>query len=348
MAKLRLHPDIAAIMNDVTAILSPVYLVGGSVRDMVRGQTPHDYDFATPLSPDQIESAVRAAGKRPYVTGKRFGTVGFKLHDRMIEVTTFRLEEYTSGSRKPQVTFVDDITHDLSRRDFTINAIALKADGTLIDPFDGQHDLANQIVRTVNKPYDRYNEDPLRMLRAARFCAQLGFDAEPATERQAAKKAHKILNVSHERWVQELDKLLIADHPERGLAFLARTHLLTFMLPELAIQVEYDQDSPYHELELWQHTVKTVRLSKDDLTLRWAALLHDVGKPFVRRKNKRGYSNYAYHERVGGDLVQKIGQYLRWSKARTQTTAQLVYSHLDRDSPLRDADAAATRAALSS
>lgn len=308
---------------------------------MLLGKAPHDYDFATPLTPDEIEAAVRAAGKRPYTTGKRFGTIGFKIDSHLIEVTTFRLESYTPGSRKPQVEFVDDITHDLSRRDFTINAMAMREEGSIVDPFGGHDDLHHRLIRTVNKPFARYNEDPLRMLRAARFASQLGFDVEEQTEHQAAKKAHKILDVSKERWVQELDKLLLSDHPAQGLDFLARTRLINFMIPELALQVGYDQDSPYHELELWQHTVKTVSLTPNDLTLRWAALLHDVGKPYVRTKNRRGYSNYVYHELVGAELTEKIGHYLKWPSQRISAVSRLVKDHLNTDSPLHDADAAA-------
>lgn len=310
---------------------------------MLLGIRPHDYDFSTPLSPDAIEAAIINAGKRAYTVGKRFGTVGFTLGDLMIEVTTFRTETYASGSRKPLVEFVDDIIHDLSRRDFTVNAMARREDGHLIDPFGGMYDLEQKILRTVNKPFDRYNEDPLRMLRAARLLAQLGFTADEQTEAQAAKKAGKILEVSKERWSQELDKLLVSDHPEEGLHFLARTGLLALMIPELSIQVGYDQDSPYHQLELWNHTVKTVQLTPKDMTLRWAALLHDIGKPYTRTKNQHGYSNYVNHELVGGEFVEKIGNYLRWSKAQTTIVGHLVRDHLKPDSPLHDADAAATK-----
>ncbi len=332
---------IQHLFHEVESIISPVYLVGGSVRDLVLGIPPSDYDFTTPLLPDEIELAVREAGKRPYLIGKAYGTIGFKLQGHLIEVTTFRTETYIAGSRRPMVTFINDLTYDLSRRDFTINAMVLKSDGTLIDPFHGYTDLNNKIIRTVNKAYDRYNEDPLRMLRTARFATQLHatIDSEAAT--QATKKAHKILEISQERWVQELDKLLVGEHVSVGLEFLAETRLLHFMLPELGIQVGYDQDSPYHQLDLWQHTIKTVRLVHPGINLRWAALLHDIGKPYVRQVNKHGYSNYTDHELVGAELVTKIGRYLRWSNVRTKAIHDLVRHHLEAGSPLDDADSAA-------
>jgi tRNA nucleotidyltransferase (CCA-adding enzyme) len=335
---IAIPPAIHRIFEDVQAIVSPLYLVGGSVRDILLGHEPHDYDFATPLPPDAIEAAVRTAGRKPYLAGKSFGTIGFTLDKHHIEITTFRAETYPAGSRKPIVEFIDTITHDLSRRDFTINAIALHSDGSLVDPFHGHADLRAGIIRTVGHAYDRYNEDPLRMLRAARFAAQFGFRIDEAAEHHAAKKAIKLLNISHERWVQELDKLLVSRHPAIGLNFLARTRLLHAMLPELAIQVGYDQDSPYHQLDLWQHTLKTVELSPPDATIRWAALFHDIGKPYVRQINTHGYSNYPHHELIGAELVEKIGRYLRWSNARTHAVRDIVRFHLEPNSPIETAD----------
>lgn len=339
--KIPINPEVSAIISQVEAIVSPIYLVGGGVRDVLLGRQPHDYDFATPLSPDEIETQLRKSGKRPQIIGRKYGTVGFKIDGQFVEVTTFRTERYSPGSRKPEVEFINDITHDLSRRDFTINAMALRPDGTLVDPFDGQNDLSNSYIRTVNKPYDRYNEDPLRMLRAARFAAQLNFAVDNDAKDQAAKKADKILEISKERWTLELDKLLTSDHPDAGLQFLADTRLLYFMLPELAVQIGYPQDSPYHELDLWSHTIKTVCLTENDTALRWAALLHDVGKPYTRIKNKQGYSNYVHHEKVGAELAGKIGTYLKWPKLRTDAVHDIVLHHLEEESPLHDADSRA-------
>lgn len=331
------------MFEEVAKVISPVYLVGGSVRDTLLGQTPHDYDFTTPRTPDEIEAAVRASGHKAFITGKRFGTIGFRLHNHHVEITTFRSETYTPGSRKPEVEFVHDITHDLSRRDFTINAMAQRLDGTIVDPFGGRDDLKNKLIRTVGKPEERFREDPLRMLRAARFASQFNFQIDNLTEKRALKRNYHVLEVSKERWTQELDRLLTGAHPEAGLNFLARTRLLNFLLPELAIQFDYDQDSPYHELDLWDHTVKTTRLAPNDVTLRWAALLHDVGKPYVRTKNQRGYSNYVHHAEVGAEIAEKIGRYLKWPNQRIRDVRGLVLHHLEDNSPLLPADGAATR-----
>jgi tRNA nucleotidyltransferase (CCA-adding enzyme) len=182
------------------------------------------------------------------------------------------------------------------------------------------------------------------MLRAARFASQLNFTIDAETEHRTDKRNYHVLEVSRERWTQELDKLLTSDHPEIGLNFLARSRLLNYLLPELAIQVGWDHDSPYHALELWDHTVKTVRLAPNDINLRWAALLHDVGKPYVRTKNRRGYSNYVHHAQVGAEIAEKIGRYLKWSNDRIATVKHLVLHHLEDDSPLMYADGEATKA----
>lgn len=327
------------LLEDVRQILEPVYLVGGSVRDILLGKDPQDYDFTTPLAPEEIETKIRDAGLKPFLAGKRFGTIGFRLNGHHVEVTTFRTETYDGKSRKPVVNFVGDITADLARRDFTINAMAVREEHHLIDPFGGKCDLDQKIIRAVNKPAERYREDPLRMLRAGRLAAQLDFSIDEETKSAAGRHAEEILRVAKERWVRELDLMLKTENPSKALRYLADTGLLTFMIPELAMQIDYDQDSPYHELSLWEHTMKTVELSPNDLEIRWAALFHDIGKPFVRIHNKRGYSNYPYHDLVGSELVWKIGKYLRWGNERLTHVEQLVRDHLtDDDSPIGRAD----------
>lgn len=324
------------IYDTVKTIISPVYLVGGSVRDIIMNKEPKDYDFCTPLSPDEIEQAIHTVGKKAYNIGKRFGTVGMTIDGQMIEITTFRTEQYTPGSRKPQVTFVQDITADLSRRDFRINAIAYR-DERYIDPFGGRLDIMERSIKCVGEPKARFKEDPLRMLRAARFASQLEFSVDDFLTNTAGKMSHKILEVSKERWVMEMDKLLMTVHPEIGLEFLAKTKLLHFMFPELSVQVGYDQNSPFHSLKLWDHTKATVTNTLLDINLRWASLLHDIGKPFVRGE-KPGRSNYIKHDLLGADIVDKYANYLKWSNERRIKVKDLVLNHLLTNSPLYEAD----------
>lgn len=362
--------DIVHHFQDLLGI--KLYLVGGSVRDRLLDLPHSDLDFTTPASPEEIEAAIRKAGRRPLLIGKRFGTIAFKYPyppnapkalknptppSPLIEITTFRTETY-GKTRKPKVEFVGEITQDLSRRDFTVNAMAIGEQGKLIDPFGGHADLKAGIIRFVGNPTVRINEDPLRMLRACRLSAQLSFIPTQETKKRITESAYKILQISHERWTQELDKILTSTHPHRGLDALAQTELLRFILPELWIQYHYDQNSPYHRLSLFEHTKKTVQLVKNDVIIRWAALLHDIGKPFTRLDKtiqksvfsisglKRIWqrdtqSNYPHHSELGAEFVEKIGRYLKWSNQRIETTKEMVLNHLSDASPIDKADSAA-------
>ncbi len=324
------------IYEEVKKIINPVYLVGGAVRDELLEKNPKDFDFTTPLTPDEIESAIRKAGRKPYLIGKKFGTIGVKINGEMVEITTFRNEKYKSGNRKPEVTFVKDITADLSRRDFTINAIA-KRGTRYIDPFKGMQDIKDKVIKCVGKPNSRFKEDPLRMLRVARFASQLEFKIDNSIYHVVSSMNYKILEVSKERWVMELDKLLMSSHPEIGLEFLARTRLLNFMIPELSLQVGYNQNNPHHDLELWEHTKKVVFHSPKEINLRWAGLLHDIAKPFVRT-DREDRSNYIKHDMVAGEFVTRLAFYLKWSNDRREMVKNLVLHHLEEDSPLKEAD----------
>lgn len=322
--------------NKVKEIIDPVYQVGGSIRDELLGFPIKDYDFTTPLTPDDIEGRIHKAGKHAYIIGKRFGTVGMKIDGQLVEITTFRNEVYKEGSRKPQVEFVKDITADLSRRDFTINAMA-KRDGHIIDPFGGKLDLLSRIIKCVNSAHERFKEDALRMLRAARFASQLNFGIDQDLEGHAKRMSYRILMISRERWMMEMDKLLTTEKPSIGLDFLARTRLLNFMFPELSLQVGYDQNSCYHSLNLWEHTKTVVDNSPNSVEIRWAALLHDIAKPFVRTQRKE-YSNYIQHDLLGKEMVIKVADYLRWSNERKDIVSKLVLNHLREESPLKQAD----------
>ena len=322
----------------VSQVVSPVYLVGGSVRDALMARSSEDFDFTTPLSPDDVEGMIRASGRRAYLVGKRFGTVAFKLRDSTIEITTFRRESYGEGSRRPSVEFVSELETDLSRRDFTINAIALAGD-QFIDPFDGRTDLDAGIVRAVGAPAERFAEDPLRMLRAARFASQLAFTVDAATCDAISDSASRILSVARERWMAELDKLLVGPAASDALRFLAETGLMRYLLPEVQIQVGYDQNSPHHALELFEHTLAVVAAVEPEVKMRWAALLHDVGKPAARFE-KPDRSTYYGHELIGAELVERIALYLKWSTRRREDVTALVRDHARTDSPLAQADRA--------
>jgi len=243
-----------AIQKEVQRILGTdeVYLVGGSVRDLVMGNEAKDYDFTTSMLPEDMKERVKTAGRRVYTIGERFGTIGFKVpveqgdavldmylgnkpvvEYEYVEVTTFRSEVYTSKSRKPEVEFVPSLEEDLARRDFTMNAMVLKSDGTIHDPYGGKLDIYAKQIKTVGLPKDRIQEDPLRILRAARFAARHGFTIDPNFVGKARQLADRIFDVSVERWVQELDKLLVSEYSFRGLEALKEMGVFHRILPEV-------------------------------------------------------------------------------------------------------------------
>lgn len=333
--------DAGRLLDAVEEIVGPAYLVGGSVRDLVMGRPCADYDVATPVAAEAVESAIRAAGRRPYLLGKRFGTIGLKLDGHTIEITTFRAATYEPKKRAPRIRLLPELEEDLAHRDFTINAMAWRA-GELLDPFGGSADLAARTVRAVGDARARFGEDPLRILRAARFASQLGFVVHADTVAAMRRLAPRVLDVARERWMAELDRMLLGRDPAAGLRLLADTGVLRYVLPELALQVGYEQNSPWHGRTLFEHTLGVVEGVPADLTLRWAALLHDAGKPYARYE-KPGKSTYVGHERIGAELVERTALYLRWPIARREAVRALVAGHMRPESPLREADDAAKR-----
>lgn len=325
------------LLEKVNQMMKPyiVYAVGGCVRDSLLDKEPKDYDFCTLVEPDEIIKCVKSKSRRAYLTGKRFGTIGCKIDGVFIEITTFRSEKYEPKNRKPIVDFVKDIQEDLSRRDFTINAIAKSH--KIIDPFNGRQDLKDKLIRAVGNPTIRFKEDPLRLLRACRFSSQLGFNIEEKTFKSMCKNAHKILDVSRERWVMELDKLLLGDSVEKGLNLLWESGLMKFMIPELWLQYKFDQRTVHHDFVLHVHTIKVVEATPKDIELRWSALLHDIAKPFVYQDKGDRYI-YPLHEVVGPELIEKIGKYLKWSNERREAVKDIVSNHLKDESPLRQYD----------
>jgi tRNA nucleotidyltransferase (CCA-adding enzyme) len=345
---MQVDDKIKSVCDSVIDVISPSYLVGGCVRDILLNRPINDLDFCTPLLPDDIEQKIIDSGRKCLNIGKKFGTLGMKyqsdpkIKSDIIEITSFRREAYKPGNRKPEVEFVGNITADLSRRDFTINSMALSTkDYHLTDPFNGQEDLKNKIIRCTGNPTERFKEDPLRMLRACRFASQLGFDIEEQTFKKMKEHSHYILDVSKERWVIELDKLLMSDFVDKGLQYLYESGLLVCMIPELSLQWKYDQESPYHSLTLDNHTILAVKNAPKDINIRTALLLHDIGKIPCAVQRKNGGLSFYKHELIGAEMVDHIGLYLRWSNERRELIKSLVLNHMSDESPLREADLSA-------
>jgi poly(A) polymerase len=305
------------------------YLVGGSVRDALldRLDETADIDVATDARPDEVERIVRGWADAVWLQGQRFGTVGCEVDGTRIEITTFRAEVYRSESRKPAVTFGDDVEADLARRDFTVNAMALALpEPQLVDPFGGIADLAARRLRTPLAPEVSFLDDPLRMLRAARFIAGFGLVPENGLVEAVHEHAHRLEIVSAERIRDELSRLLVVDAPGAGLWFLSRTGLSDEFLPELnAMQLE--QDPVHQHKDVLGHTVAVVENTRPDLVVRLAALLHDIGKPKTRSIGDHGVS-FHHHEVVGARMARERLVALRYPQDVVDRVVRLVELHL--------------------
>ena len=339
-----MHRQIISQLQEILG--DDIYLVGGSVRDILLGQIPKDFDFTTSLFPEIVEQKIRDVGKKPYLIGKKFGTIGLKLGSEYVEITTMRGEEYDqqtknslSKSRKPTVNFVTNLKEDLSRRDFTINALAMSINGEIIDYFGGKTDLENKILKCVGVPKQRFKEDPLRILRAIRFAGKLNLEIEVKTWEYICKMKWELFRISKERWVGEIDKILGEENPINGLNLLMKSGVLGVIVPELILQKNYEQNSPWHDFDLWTHTCKVVgNVPKENLDLRWSALLHDIAKPFTRTENLKGHSNYINHDILGAEMSLKVSAYFKFSNARRDYIFETILNHLKEDSVLRKYD----------
>lgn len=333
-----------------------LYLVGGTVRDLFVGGGSDDFDLdlTTDARPGDIKRCLEGWADAIWTQGERFGTIGAQVRDaetgreRIYEITTFRAEAYTDDSRKPHVVFADEVEADLSRRDFTVNAMALELTGEsgtpeLIDPFDGAVDLATRTLRTPIGPEVSFSDDPLRMLRAARFIAGYGLTPLPELVEAVGEHAHRLEIVSPERIRDELDKLMVVDHPAVGLWFMVDTGLADQFLPELpAMRLEHD---PIHRhKDVLTHTIAVVenvrpphehpaivageRLTYDFRIVRLAALFHDVGKPKTRGYLDGKGTTFHHHDAVGARMTRKRMTALRYSNDDIAAVTELVALHL--------------------
>ena len=306
-----------------------IYLVGGVVRDLVLGrlQPGHDLDLTTDARPERTLELMKGWADATWTQGQAFGTIGAHHHGTTFEITTHRAEAYRSDSRKPQVVYADDVELDLSRRDFTVNAMALRLpEPELIDPYGGVADLAAQRLRTPLEPEVSFSDDPLRMLRAARFVAGLGLEPDPALVQAVRDMRDRLEIVSVERVRDELSKLMVVDDPSAGLWFLVDTGLSDEFLPELRA-MRLEQDPIHRHKDVLAHTIAVVAKTSPNLVVRLAALLHDVGKPKTRSIGPKGVS-FHHHEVVGARMARERMRALRFSNEMTDAVTKLVFLHL--------------------
>jgi poly(A) polymerase len=329
MATVEIDPLAKELGDRFQAAGHELYLVGGGVRDLVIGRLmpDTDMDFATDATPAETSRILRGWAEAQYLVGVRFGTVGARRHGRVVEITTFREERYPQDERKPAVTFAKEIREDLARRDFTINAMAISLpDGEFVDPFEGVRDLAAKRLDTPLDPEIAFSDDPLRMLRAARFVSQLGVVPVPRVVEAIGAMRDRLAIVSAERIRDELDKLLVGEDPATGLSLLVDTGLADGFLPELSA-LEMEQDPVQRHKDVLRHTFAVVQRCEPRRTLRLAALLHDIGKPATRRITPEGVS-FHHHEVVGARMAEERLRALRYPNGVVDAVRKLVELHL--------------------
>nr|WP_193604983.1 CCA tRNA nucleotidyltransferase [Nocardioides dongkuii] len=333
----RIAPVIDDLGERFAAAGHELALVGGPVRDAMLGRHHNDLDFTTSARPDQTERLLKSWGDATWDMGRAFGTIGCRKGPWVVEVTTYRSEAYDPSSRKPDVEFGDDLVGDLGRRDFTVNAMAVRVPGREVeDPYGGVVDLAHRVLRTPGRPEDSFSDDPLRMMRAARFAAQLGFAVDPSVVAAMTAMADRISIISAERVRDELVKLVCAPYPRLGLSLLVSTGLAAHVLPELPA-LALERDEHHRHKDVYEHTLTVLEQAIDledrlggepDFVSRFAALMHDVGKPRTRRFVDDGTVTFHHHDVVGAKLTRKRMKALRFSNDEIDAVCKLVELHL--------------------
>ncbi|MBM7832463.1 poly(A) polymerase [Agromyces cerinus] len=339
LGELAASPTVSRLAAAFEAAGHEIALVGGPVRDAFLGRPVNDLDFTTDATPDEILAIVKPIAEAHWDIGRAFGTIGAKIAGETVEITTYRADAYDGASRKPEVVFGSSLEDDLTRRDFTVNALALRLPKLeLVDPSGGVEDLVAQVLRTPAAPEQSFGDDPLRMLRAARFAAQLGFTVEPATEQAMTDLAAEIDRISAERVRDELTKLLLSRTPRSGIRLLVESGLAERVLPELPA-LSLERDEHHRHKDVYEHSLTVLDqaidyeiergvLDSPDLIVRLAALLHDIGKPATRRFEAGGAVSFHHHDVVGAKLARKRLRALRFDNDTIAAVSRLIELHL--------------------
>ncbi|WP_240498202.1 CCA tRNA nucleotidyltransferase [Williamsia sp. 1135] len=346
--RTRLLAAAAVSLRSLSDVLDPLgarfaaagfelYLVGGPVRDAVLGRLTNDLDFTTDARPDKVKELLHGWAEAIWDTGIDFGTISAAKAGHQIEITTFRADSYDRVGRNPEVRFGDRLEDDLIRRDFSMNAMAVKigADGSqeFVDPLGGLDALLAGVIDTPAAPEDSFNDDPLRMLRGVRFVSQLGFSLSPGVFAATVRMAAQIDRITVERVAAELDKLILGEHAVEGVDMLCETGLAERVMPEIP-GMKLAIDEHHQHKDVYTHSLTVLSQAIDledgdpDLVLRWAAILHDIGKPGTRRHEPNGGVSFHHHEVVGAKMVRKRLRALKYPKAVIEDVANLVFLHL--------------------
>ena len=324
--KINIPDYVQLIINTLEKNNFEAYIVGGAIRDILLNKEPTDYDIGTNALPEEIEKVFY--NFKPISVGKKFGTIVIPQKEGNVEITTFRKDgDYIDGRRPEWVIYSNNIMEDLSRRDFTINAMAYSKKTSLIDPFGGKIDLEKKIIKTVGNPEERFKEDYLRILRAIRFSTELGFSIEESTFESGKRYAKYILSISQERIREEFFKILLSDTPSNGIRSLEKIGALEIILPELVETIDFDQKTPHHERDLYEHTLCVLDRVPAILNLRLAALFHDIGKLHTQVLDEDYISHYYNHNKISGEISKNVLKRLKTSNELIEKTEILVLEH---------------------
>ena len=323
---IELPAEVKKIISVLEDAGYEAYAVGGCVRDSLFGQTPHDWDITTSAEPQ----AVKSLFNRTIDTGLQHGTVTVRMGGQGFEVTTYRIDgDYGDGRHPDSVSFTKSLEEDLKRRDFTINAMAYNDEAGLVDIFGGQEDLKRGLIRCVGAPEERFREDALRILRAARFAARFGFEIDPEAKRVMKEKAETLHKVSAERIREEFVKLIISPHPDM-VRTLYELGLTAVFLPEFDTMMATPQNTEHHMYDVGEHTIHVMENVPEDKVVRLAALFHDVGKPACRKTDAEGTDHFLGHPALGADMTADIMRRLKFDNATIESVTRLVRFHDER------------------
>lgn len=325
--KFKIPNNIIEVLSIINSSGYEAYIVGGSVRDLILNKEPNDYDITTNARPEEIKKIFK--DYKTVLVGEEFGTVLIVFKGEAIEITTYRIESGYKDKRRPEnIEFTLNLQEDLSRRDFTINALAYHPECGVIDYFGGLNDLKDKIVKTVGDPYKRFSEDSLRLLRCIRFSTQLNFKIEEKTFQAVKENSKDIISVSSERVRDEIFKILLAEKPSNGIRLLNDAKLLVELLPELSETIDFKQNNPYHDKDVFNHTLCVLDNVDEKIELRLAALFHDIGKTKTYSEDENQIGHFYNHEIVSSNIAYQILRRLNTPKKLINKVQILIENHM--------------------
>lgn len=327
MFKINLPDDVKTILSTLHSAGYTAYVVGGCVRDSLLNRTPNDWDICTAATPDKMLELFTEHNYKTIPTGIKHGTITVMINDVGYECTTYRIDgDYSDGRHPDSVSYTDDIKEDLKRRDFTINAMAYNDETGLVDPYGGHDDLVRKTIRCVGHPDHRFTEDALRIMRALRFSAQFDFQIEDFTRIRANTFADNLDNIAAERINSELCKMIVS--PSANNVIEQNMRVILKVIPELKAAVDFEQNNPYHDYTVFGHTMKALsRCESNDLTVRLAVLLHDIGKPSCYQDDTDGHRHFKGHGKVSSEIAENILRRLKFDNETVANVIELIKYH---------------------